>query len=133
MEGIEKVYNFLDENRTYYLATLDGDKARVRPFGTVLLYDGRLYIQTGKVKEVSKQIAKNPNVEISVFNGEITLRLSGELVNDDSREPKVKMLEKMPQLKGMYSADDGNMQMLYFKNATAVFSSFTAEPEIIEF
>ena len=84
------------------------------------------------MKEVSKQIAKNPNVEISVFNGEITLRLSGELVNDDSREPKVKMLEKMPQLKGMYSADDGNMQMLYFKNATAVFSSFTAEPEIIE-
>lgn len=133
MKGIEKVYRFLDDNKTYYLATIDGENARVRPFGTVLLYEGRLYIQTGKVKEVSKQIAKNPNVEISVFDGEKTLRLSGELVNDDSREPKVKMLEKMPELKGMYSADDDNMQMLYFKNATAVFSSFTAAPEIIEF
>lgn len=133
MKGIEKVYRFLDDNRTYYLATIDGENARVRPFGTVLLYEGRLYIQTGKVKEVSKQIAKNPNVEISVFDGEKTLRLSGELVNDDSRDPKVKMLEKMPELKGMYSADDDNMQMLYFKDATAIFSSFTATPEIIEF
>lgn len=133
MKGIEKVYEFLDKNKTYYLATVDGTEPKVRPFGTVLLYEGRLYIQTGKVKAVSKQIAANPKVEICAFDGEKTLRLSGELVNDDRREPKVEMLEKMPQLKAMYSADDDNTQMLYFKNATAVFTSFTAEPEVIKF
>ena len=133
MEGIKKVYDFLNEAQTYYLATLDGDRPRVRPFGTVLLYDGKLYIQTGKVKDVSKQLAANPNAEICAFKDGKWLRVSGELVNDDDRDIKVAMLEKMPVLKGMYSPDDGNMQMLYLKNATAVFSSFTEAPETISF
>ena len=133
MSGIQKVYDFLDNTKTYYLATVEGDQARVRPFGTVLLFGGKLYIQTGKVKAVSKQIAANPKAELCAFDGQTTLRLSGELVNDDSREVKVAMLEKMPVLKNMYSADDDNTQMLYFKNATAVFSSFTEEPEVITF
>ena len=133
MAGIEKVYQFLDEVHTYYLATVEGDQPRVRAFGTALLYDGKLYIQTGKVKPVSKQIAVNPKVEICAFKGGKWLRIAGELVNDDNRDVKVAMLDKMPSLKPMYSADDDNMQMLYFRNATATFSSFTEEPEVIEF
>ena len=133
MDGIERVYQFLDEVHTYFLATVEGDQPRVRAFGTALLYDGKLYIQTGKVKPVSKQIAANPKVEICAFKGGKWLRIAGEIVNDDNRDVKVAMLDKMPSLKPMYSADDGNMQMLYFKNATATFSSFTEEPEVIQF
>ena len=133
MEGIEKVYQFLDEARTYYLATVEGDQPRCRPFGTALLYDGKLYIQTGKVKAVSKQIAANPKVEICAFNNGKWIRVAGELLNDDSRDVKVAMLEKMPMLKKMYSADDDNTQVLYFKNATATFYSFTDKPEVIIF
>ena len=132
-EGIEKVYYFLNDAEVYYLATAEGDQPRVRPFGTVLLRDGKLYIQTGKVKDVSAQIAKNPHVELCAFMDGTWLRVAGELVNDDDRDVKLALLEKMPNLKSMYSADDDNMQMLYFKDATATFSSFTAEPEIIHF
>ena len=117
----------------YYLATEDGDQPRVRPFGTVLLSNGRLYIQTGKIKDVSKQIKADPKVEVCTFKDGTWLRVAGELENDDDHEVKVAMLEKMPELKAMYSADDDNMQMLYFKNAKATFSSFTAAPETVEF
>ena len=133
MEGIERVCQFLDEAQTYYLATVDGDQPRVRPFGTVLLYDGKLYIQTGKVKDVSKQLAANPKAEICAFKNGKWLRVAGELINDDNHDIKVAMLEKMPSLKAMYSADDDNMQMLYFQNATATFSSFTEAPETVTF
>lgn len=133
MSSIEKVYQFLEEAQTYYLATVEGDQPRVRPFGTALLYEGKLYIQTGKVKPVSKQIAANPKVEICAFKDGTWLRLAGELVNDDRREAKAAMLDKMPALKAMYSADDDNTQVLYFKNAIATFSSFTAAPETVTF
>lgn len=133
MEGIEKVYQFLDDAHTYYLATVEGDQPRVRPFGTALLYDGKLYIQTGKVKPVSHQIAANPKAELCAFKGGKWIRIAGELVNDDNRDVKVAMLEKMPSLKAMYDPDDGNMQMLYLKNAVAVFSSFTEAPETVTF
>lgn len=133
MENIEKVCQFLDEAQTYYLATVEGDQPRVRPFGTALIYDGRLYIQTGRVKPVSKQIAANPKVEICAFKDGKWLRVSGELVDDNNREVKVAMLEKIPALKSMYSVDDDNTQVLYFKNATAVFSSMTEAPETITF
>ena len=131
--GLEKICTFLEEAGTYYLATIEEDQPRVRPFGTVLLYEGRLYIQTGKIKSVSRQISANPKVEICAFKDGKWLRLAGVLENDDSREPKVAMLEKMPSLKGMYSPDDGNMQMLYFKCGKATFSSFTEAPEEICF
>ena len=135
MENIERVCEFLDKTRTYYLATVDGDQPRVRPFGTALVYEGKLYIQTGKVKPVSKQLAANPKSEICAFDGETGtwLRVSGELINDDSRDVKVAMLEKHPELKMMYNADDDNTQVLYFKDATATFSSFTAAPETFSF
>ncbi len=133
MEGIEKVCAFLDEAKTYYLATVEGDQPRVRPFGTCLLYEGKLYIQTGKAKSVSRQLAANPKAEICAFTGGRWLRVAGELVNDDNRAAKVAMLEKMPSLKAMYSADDDNTQVLYFRNAVATFSSFTEPQEVIEF
>ena len=133
MQNIERVYQFLNEAQTYYLATVDGDQPRVRPFGTILLYEGRLYIQTGKVKDVSKQLAANPKAEICAFKDGKWLRVAGELINDDDRAVKVAMLEKMPSLKAMYDPDDGNTQVLYFKNATATFSSFTEAPETVTF
>ncbi len=129
MSNVERVCQFLDEAKTYYLATVEGDQPRVRPFGTALVFEGRLYIQTGKVKAVSRQIAANPKVEICAFHGGKWLRLAGVLVNDDRREAKAAMLDKMPGLKGMYSADDDNTQVLYFKDATATFASFGEAPE----
>ena len=133
MSNIERVCQFLDEAGTYYLATVEGDQPRVRPFGTALIFEGKLYIQTGKIKNVSKQLAANPKAEICAFQNGQWIRIAGELVNDDRREPKADMLEKMPSLKAMYSADDDNTQVLYFKNAAATFSSFTSAPETISF
>ena len=133
MTNVERVCKFLDEAQTYYLATVEGDQPRVRPFGTALVFEEKLYIQTGKVKPVSKQLAQNPKAEICAFHNGQWLRVAGELVNDDRREPKAAMLEKMPSLKAMYSADDDNTQVLYFSNATATFASFTAAPETITF
>ena len=131
MSNVERVCKFLEEAQTYYLATAEGDQPRVRPFGTELVYEGKLYIQTGKSKDVSKQLAANPKAEICAFQGGKWLRVAGELVNDDRREVKAAMLEKYPSLQRMYSADDDNTQVLYFKNATATFASFTEAPETL--
>ncbi len=133
MEAIERVCRFLDAAQTYYLATTDGDQPRVRPFGTSLLFDGKLYIQTGKVKDVAKQLAKNPKAELCAFQGGEWLRIACELVEADNRAVRVAMLDKMPGLKGMYDPDDGNMLMLRVQNATATFSSFTAPSETVSF
>ena len=133
MAGIEKVCAFLEECGTYYLATAEGSQPRVRPFGTVMVYEGKLYIQTGKSKAVSKQLAANPKAEICAFSNGKWLRVSGELVNDDRVEAKAAMLDKYPSLKGMYSAEDANTQVLYFRGGEAVFSSFTEAPETIVF
>ncbi|MBP5608106.1 MAG: pyridoxamine 5'-phosphate oxidase family protein [Lachnospiraceae bacterium] len=130
---MERTVKFLKEAGTYYLATIDGDQARVRPFGTVNVFDGKLYIQTGKSKDVSKQIHKNPKVEICAFKDGEWLRVAGELVEDERREAKVSMLDAYPSLQNMYSADDGNTEVFYFKDATATFSSFTHAPEVEKF
>ena len=133
MEGINKVYQFLKDPQTYYLSTAEGDQPRVRPFGTVLLYNGRIYIQTGKVKDVSKQLAANPNAEVCAFKDGKWLRVAGKLINDDSRDAKAAMLDDYPSLRAMYDPDDDNTQVLYFKDAKATFSSFTEAPETVEF
>ena len=112
---MERVVNFLKEAETYYLATVEGDQPRVRPFGTAHVFEGKLYIQTGKMKDVSKQIHANPKVEICAFKNGEWLRVAGELVQN------------------MYSADDGNTEVFYFKNVTATFLSFTHEPEVVKF
>ena len=130
---MESVYKFLKEAQTYYLATVEGDQPRVRPFGTIDLLEGRLYIQTGKVKEVSKQIQANPKVEICAFMNGTWLRVAGKLVRDDRIEPKIHMLDEYPSLKAMYSAEDDNTEVLYLEDATATFSSFTEPPRTVKF
>ena len=130
---MNEVYEFLKKCGTYYLATVEGDQPRVRPFGTVDLFEGRLYIQTGKVKAVSKQIQANPKVELCAFEGGKWLRVAGTLVRDDRVEAKAHMLDNYPQLKAMYSAEDDNTEVLYFTDAVATFSSFTEAPKTIRF
>lgn len=130
---MEKVVDFLKEAGTYYLATVEGDQPRVRPFGTAHVFEGKLYIQTGKVKDVSKQLMANPKAEICAFKNGEWIRIAGELIEDDRVEARQSMLDDYPSLQKMYSADDGNTQVFYFKNATATISSFTHEPEVIKF
>ena len=131
MSAINEVCDFLQACGTYYLATVEGDQPRVRPFGTANLFEGKLYIQTGKVKPVSKQLGQNPKAEICAFCKGQWVRVTGKLLNDDRREAKVAMLEKYPNLKAMYDPDDGNTQVLYFEDAEATFSSFTAPAETV--
>ena len=130
---MEKVLEFLKEAGTYYLATVEGDQPRVRPFGKAHVFEGKLYIQTGKVKDVSKQLMANPKAEICAFKNGEWIRIAGELIEDDRVEARQSMLDDYPSLQKMYSADDGNTQVFYFKNATATISSFTHEPEVIKF
>ena len=133
MTEIEKITQFLKEAETYYLATVEGDQPRVRPFGTAHLYEGKLYIQTGKVKDVSKQLLANPKAEICAFKNGEWIRVAGELVEDDRVEARQSMLDAYPSLQKLYAADDGNTQVFYFRNATATISAFTHEPEVIKF
>ncbi len=130
---MERVCQFLKKAGTYYLATMEADQPRVRPFGTAHIFEGKLYIQTGKVKPVSKQLMANPKAEICAFHGGTWVRISGELVEDDRVEARKAMLDAYPSLRKMYDENDGNTQVFYFKNATATFSSFTAAPETIQF
>ncbi len=133
MKDIERVEKFLKDAETYYLATADGDQPRVRPFGTAHIFEDKLYIQTGKVKDVSKQLMANPKAEICAFKNGEWIRISGELIEDDRREARQSMLDAYPALQSMYAADDGNTQVFYFKDATATISAFTHEPEVLHF
>ena len=130
---MERVCKFLKEAGAYYLATVEGDQPRVRPFGTAHIFEDKLYIQTGKVKPVSKQIAANPKVEICAFKDGVWLRIAAELVEDDRVEAKKSMLDAYTNLRAMYAENDGNTQVLYLKNAVATFRSFTAPNEVIAF
>ena len=130
---MQEVFDFLKAARTYYLATVEGDQARVRPFGTVNIFDGKLYIQTGKVKDVSKQMHANPKVEICAFKDGKWLRIAAEAVEDPRVEAKVSMLDAYPHLKDRYDPNDGNTEVFYLKNAVASFSSFTEAPKVVTF
>lgn len=130
---MEEVYNFLKKCGVFFIATEDGEKPRVRPFGAINIFEGRLYIQTGKSKSVSKQIQINPNIEISGFAEGKWIRLEAKAVRDDRREAKVSMLEANPELKSMYSADDDNTEVLYLNEAKAAICSFTEAPKFYEF
>ncbi len=133
MTEIEEVCAFLKGVGTYYLATVEGDQPRVRPFGTAHIYDGKLYIQTGKSKDVSKQLEANPKFEICGFAKGTWIRVSGTLVGDESDEAVGSMLEAYPALKKMYAVGDGNTIVYAIENGTATFSSFTAEPRTVQF
>ncbi|MDR0888920.1 MAG: pyridoxamine 5'-phosphate oxidase family protein [Coriobacteriales bacterium] len=123
---MDEVYDFLKEAKTYFLATADGDQPRVRAFGTIDKYNGKLYIQTGKSKDVSHQIAKNPKVELCATKGLDWIRVSCTLVDDPDVEAKRHMLDAYPDLKAMYSAEDDNTQVLYMTDATATFASLAS-------
>ena len=134
--NMETVCRFLKEAGCYYLATVDGDQPRVRPFGTVLIFEGKLYIQTGRKKNVSKQLARNGKVEICAYQPakRCWIRVTGTLVDDDRREAKQSMLDAYPGLKRMYSADDPNTQVLYFApGATATIDSFPDTHIVLKF
>ena len=130
---MERVAKFLKDAEIYYLATVEGNQPRVRPFGTAHIFEGKLYIQTGKKKDVSKQLHTNPKAEICAFKNGEWLRVTGELIEDDRIEARQSMLDAYPSLQKMYAADDGNTEVFYFKNAAATFSSFTHEPEVVKF
>lgn len=125
---MQKAYEFLKDAGTYYLATVEGDQPRVRPFGTVNVFEGKLYIQTGKVKPVSHQLHANPKAEICAFKDGRWIRVAAELVSDDRYEAKASMLDAYPMLQHMYRADDGNTEVFYLKNAVYTISSFTEPP-----
>ena len=130
---MERVCEFLKTAGVYYLATMEGDQPRVRPFGTAHIFEGKLYIQTGKIKPVSKQRAANPTAELCAFKDGVWLRVACELVEDDRIEAKKSMLDDYSTLRAMYDENDGNTQVLYLKNAVATFSSFTAPAETYSF
>ena len=130
---MKRVLDFLKKAEVYYLATAEGDQPRVRPFGTVNEFEGKLYVQTGKVKPTSKQLAANPKAEICAFCDGAWIRVACELVEDDRFEAKKSMLDAYPNLRGMYDENDGNTQVLYMHNATATINSFVAAPVVIEF
>ena len=130
---MKRIYDFLKKAEVYYLATVEGDQPRVRPFGTVNEFEGKLYIQTGKIKPTSKQLALNPKAEICAFCEGTWVRVACELVEDDRLEAKKAMLDAYPNLRGMYDENDGNTQVFYMKNAVASVCGFGKAPETIEF
>ena len=130
---MKRVYEFLKNAEVYYLATVEGDQPRVRPFGTVNEFEGKLYIQTGKVKPTSRQLAVNPKAELCAFKDGAWIRIACELVEDDRFEARKSMLDANPNLRRMYDENDGNTQVFYMKNATATISSFVNAPVVIEF
>lgn len=130
---MQEVYEFLKKCGTYYLATMDGDQPCVRPFGTIDLFDGRLTIQTGKIKDVSRQMIRNPKIEICAFDGERWLRIAATAVEDSRIEAQEHMLAAYPSLQGMYQAGDGNTQIFALTQVTATFSSFTEAPRTVTF
>ncbi|MBR1667482.1 MAG: pyridoxamine 5'-phosphate oxidase family protein [Bacteroidaceae bacterium] len=134
-ENMKEVQAFLKECGAFFVATVDGDQPRVRPFGVSEIIDGRLYIMTGKVKDVYKQMAKNGKFEICALkkSGSEWMRLSGTLVNDETLAVKEEFLNRNPSLKGMYKADDDNMAVLYITNATARFCSFAGPERKVNF
>ena len=130
---MKRIYDFLKKAVVYYLATVEGDQPRVRPFGTVNEFEGKLYLQTGKIKPTSHQLAANSKAEICAFTDGAWLRVACELVEDDRYEAKKSMLDAYPNLRAMYDENDGNTQVFFMKNATATFSAFGKNPEVVTF
>ncbi len=130
---MQEVCEFLKKCGTYYLATMEGDQPRVRPFGTANIFEGRLYIQTGRSKAVAQELLENPKVELCAFDGEQWLRVAAKAVEDGRVAAQIAMLDAYPELKAMYQPGDGNTIVFWLENATTTFSSFTAEPRVVKF
>ena len=130
---MQRVYDFLKKCGTYYLATVENGRPRVRPFGTIDLFEGKLYIQTGKCKPVADQLKANGRVELCAFDGEKWLRVEATALLDDNIAAQTHMLDAYPSLKAMYQPGDGNTEVYCLRDATATFSSFTSAPEVVTF
>ena len=131
---MNEVYEFLKKCGVYYLATMDGDQPRVRPFGTIDLFEDKLYIQTGKVKAVANQMKANPKVELSAMSADGKwIRVAAEAVLDENIEAQEHMLAEYPSLQAMYKPGDGNTEVYYLKNVEAQICSFTEEPKVVKF
>jgi uncharacterized pyridoxamine 5'-phosphate oxidase family protein len=130
---MQRVNDFIKKAGTYYLATVEGDQPRVRPFGTIHIFEDKLYIQTGKSKDVAKQLDANPKAEISAFDGEAWIRVAASFVEDDRAAAQESMLEAYPSLKDRYAVGDGNTAVYYLKDVTATFYTFAGEPEVVKF
>ena len=133
IDNMNEVCEFIKNCEYYFIATTEGDQPRVRPFGTVNIFEDKLYIQTGHKKNVAHQIAANPKVEICAYNGETWVRVSATLVDDPRIEAKKSMLDAYPSLKSMYDAEDENTAVFFLTNAIARFNSFAAPERIVEF
>jgi uncharacterized pyridoxamine 5'-phosphate oxidase family protein len=132
--AMREVHDFIKGCGHYFIATVEDDQPRVRPFGTVAIFEGKLYIQTGKKKDVSKQMARNPKIEICAYDGKGKwIRVQAVAVSDDRIEAKRFMLDSYPELKKMYAAEDGNTQVLYLKDVKARFYSFSGDSRTVEF
>ena len=129
---MNEVYEFIKKSGVYYLATDENGKPRVRPFGTINVFENKLYVQTGKIKDCYKQM-ENKQVELCAFQDGKWLRLTGTLIPDERISAQEDMLKHYPELNGMYKAGDGNTIVLYFKDATATFYSFSEEPRTVKF
>ena len=130
---MQRVYDFLKKCGTYYLATVENGQPRVRPFGTIDLFEGKLYIQTGKCKPVADQLKANGRVELCAFDGEKWPRVEATALLDDNIAAQTHMLDAYPSLKAMYQPGDGNTEVYCLRDATATFSSFTSAPEVVTF
>ena len=130
---MKRVLEFLKNAEVYYLATVEGDQPRVRPFGTINEFEGKLYIQTGKVKPTSHQLAANSKAELCAFKDGAWIRVACELIEDDRFEAKKSMLDAYPNLRHMDDENDGNTQVFYMQNAMATVTSFGTAPVVIEF
>ena len=130
---MQEIYDFLKSCGIYFIATTEGDQPRVRPFGTIIIFEDKLYIQSGHIKPFAKQVDANPKTEICAFNGKDWIRVAATLVEDTRIEPKKAMLDAYPSLRGMYDENDDNTAVYYLKNGVATISSFTKEPVVVKF
>jgi len=131
---MNEVYEYLKKCGIFYLATVEGDQPHVRPFGAIGVFENKLYIQTGNIKNVFKQLKENTKAEICAMDNDGTwVRIEATVVQDDRIEARQYMLDENPRVKSMYSADDGKCEVLYLKDATANFYSFTGAPKTISF
>ena len=122
---MKETYEFLKNAGTYYLATVEYNQPHVRPFGTVNIFQDKLYIQTGKSKKVATQILNNPNIEICAMYDGKWIRVEGTA--------RKSMLDAYPDLRKMYDENDGNTVVFVIDNAVATIYSFTEEPKVYKF
>lgn len=133
VDGQQRVYDYLKANGPFFITTVDGDQPRVRPFGALHIFEGKMYIITGHVKRIAKQLAANPKVEVCAVNGTEWVRVAATLVEDERVEAKKSMLDANPNLRSSYNENDDNIAVYYFTNATATFSSFAGDGDVVKF